>query len=52
MCLEPGTEPTGTDLYASFTPQGGWNTLRYPDRKFLLLGKDVRPEFLADLTVG
>lgn len=48
----PG-KPTNTDLslYASFTTRGGRDVLWYPDRKFFLLGKEVRPDFLADLTV-
>ena len=48
-----GTPETNSDLslYASFTTRGGNDVLWYPDRKFYLLGKRIRPDFLADLRV-
>jgi hypothetical protein len=48
-----GTRGTNSDLslYASFTTRGGNDILWYPDRKFFLLGKRIRPEFLVDMHV-
>jgi len=48
-----GTRKTLSDLslYSSFTVRDGNNVLWYPDRKFYLLGKRIREEFLADLCV-
>ncbi len=37
--------------YTSFTTHNGENVLWHPERKFFLLGKIIRPEFLADLSV-
>lgn len=39
----------GIGIYTSFTTRKGENVLWYPDRKFFLLGKRIRAEFLAGL---
>jgi hypothetical protein len=40
---------TDIGVYPSVTRRDGEFVLRHPDRKFFLLGKRIKPEWLADL---